>query len=141
MVERRDVIGGGLAAGLAAAFGGADVTAQTRRDTSDATADMKIADAIDKLRESIERQHESPEVSQIRAQQRTFLKANQKFPDYMDVGIDVWEHMHDWHVRNRQPLTVVRTNDGRYGIVFGVTTLLLMPQQVGSYISWGYDTR
>jgi hypothetical protein len=125
MVERRDLIGGGLAAGLAAAFGGADVTAQTRRDTSDATADVKIADAIDK----------------IRAQQRTFLKANQKFPDYMDVGIDVWEHMHDWHVRNRQPLTIVRTNDGRYGMVFGVTTLLLMPQQTGSYISWGYDNR
>src|SRR2546430_8962823 len=50
------------------------------------------------------------------------LKANQKFPDYMDVGIDVWEHMHDWHVRTRQPLTIVRTNDGRYGMLFGVTT-------------------
>lgn len=141
MVERRDVIGGGLAAGLAAAFGGADVRAQTRRDTSDTTADMKIADAIDKLREAIERQHESPDVSQIRAQQRIFLKANQKFPDFMDVGIDVWEHMHDWHVRNRQPLTIVRTNDGGYGMAFGVTTLLLMPHQVASHISWGYDNR
>lgn len=141
MVERRDVIGGGLAAGLAAAFGGGDVSAQTRRETSDAIADVKIADAIDKLRESIERQHESPEIFQIRAQQRTFLKANQKFPDYMDVGIDVWERMHDWHVRNRQPLTIVRTNDGRYGMAFGVTTLLLMPQQVGNYISWGSDNR
>jgi len=141
MVERRDVIGGGLAAGLAAAFGGGDAAAQTRRDASDATAEMRVADAIDKLRESIEHQHESAEVSQIRAQQRTFLKANQKFPDYMDVGIDVWERMHDWHVRNRQPLTIVRSNDGRYGMVFGVTTLLLMPQQVGSYISWGYDNR
>jgi hypothetical protein len=141
MVERRDVIGGGLAAGLAAAFGGVDVTAQTRRETPDPLADVKIADAIDKLRESIERRPESPEIFQIRAQQRTFLKANQKFPDYMDVGIDVWEHMHDWHVRNRQPLTIVRSNDGRYGMVFGVTTLLLMPQQVGSYISWGYDSR
>lgn len=141
MVERRDVIGGGLAAGLAAAFGGGDAAAQTRRDAPDATAETKVADAIDKLRESIEHQHESAEVSQIRAQQRTFLKANQKFPDYMDVGIDVWERMHDWHVRNRQPLTIVRSNDGRYGMVFGVTTLLLMPQQVGSYLSWGYDNR
>ena len=141
MVERRDVIGGGLAAGLAAALGGSDVSAQTRRETSDGISDIKIADAIDKLRESIERRHESPEIFQIRAQQRTFLKANQKFPDYMDVGIDVWERMHDWHVRNRQPLTIVRTNDGRYGMAFGVTTLLLMPQQVGNYISWGYDNR
>jgi hypothetical protein len=142
MVERRDIIGGGLAAGLAAAFGGDDAAAQTRRDTTaDGTTEAKVADAIDKLRDSIEHQHESAEVAQIRAQQRTFLKANQKFPDYMDVGIDVWERMHDWHVRTRQPLTIVRTNDGSYGMVFGVTTLLLMPQQVGSYISWGYDTR
>ena len=141
MVERRDIIGGGLAAGLAAAFGGTDAGAQTRRETSDTAADIKIAEAVDRLRESIERQHESPEVFQIRAQMRTFLKANQKFPDYLDVGIDVWERMYDWHIRNRQPLAIVRTNDGRHGIVFGVTTLVLMPQHVGSYISWGYDSR
>jgi len=140
MVERRDVIGGGLAAGLAAAFG-APASAQTRRDAPDDAAEMKIADAIDRLRQSLEHEHESADVSQIRAQQRTFLKANQKFPDYMDVGIDVWERMHDWHVRTHQPVNIVRTNDGRYGMVFGVTMLLLMPQQVGSYISWGYDNR
>jgi len=140
MVERRDVIGGGLVAGLAAAFGG-PAEAQARRDPVDDAADMKVADAIDKLRDAIERQYQSAEVAQIRIQQRTFLKANQKFPDYMDVGIDVWERMHDWHVRTSQPVNIVRTNDGRYGMVFGVTTLLLMPQQVGSYISWGYDNR
>ena len=140
MVERRDVIGGGLAAGLAAAFGG-PADAQARRDSGDAAAESRVAEAIDRLRDSIERQHQSPEVAQIRAQQRTFLKANQKFPDYIDVGIDVWERMHDWQVRNQQPLTIVRTNDGGYGMVFGVTTLRLMPQQVGTYISWGYDNR
>jgi len=140
MVERRDVIGGGLAAGLAAAFG-APASAQTRRDAPDDAAETKIADAIDRLRQSLEHEHESADVSQIRAQQRTFLKANQKFPDYMDVGVDVWERMYDWHVRTRQPLNIVRATDGRYGMVFGVTTLLLMPQQTGGYISWGYDNR
>ena len=140
MVERRDVIGGGLVAGLAAAFGG-PAAAQTRREPADDTPELKVAEAIDKLRESIASANDSAEVAQIRAQQRTFLKANQKFPDYMDVGIDVWERMHDWHIRTRQPLNIVRTADGRYGMVFGVTTLLLLPQQVGSYISWGYDNR
>lgn len=140
MVERRDVIGGGLVASLTAAFAG-PAGAQARRDPVDDAADMKVADAIDKLRQSIEHQHESAEVAQIRSQQRTFLKANQKFPDYMDVGIDIWERMHDWHVRTQQPVNIIRNNDGHYGMVFGVTTLLLMPQQVGSYISWGYDNR
>ena len=140
MVERRDVIGGGLVAGLAAAFG-APAAAQTRREPADDAPELKVAEAIDRLRESIARENDSAEVAQIRAQQRTFLKANQKFPDYMDVGIDVWERMHDWHVRTRQPLNIARTADGRYGMVFGVTTLLLLPQQVGGYISWGYDNR
>ena len=140
MVERRDLLGGGLAAGLAAAFG-ASPPEQARPDPTDTAAELKIAEAIDKLRVSIDRHEEAPDVSLIRAQQRTFLKANQKFPDFIDVGIDVWERMHDWHVRNRQPLAIIRTNDGRYGMVFGVTTLLLMPQQVGAHISWGYDNR
>jgi hypothetical protein len=140
MVERRDVIGGGLAAGLVAAFGG-PAGAQARRDPTEDVAELKVADAIDKLRQSIEHQHESAEVSQIRSQQRTFLKANQKFPDFIDVGIDVWERIEDWHVKTRQPLTIVRTNDGRYAMTFLTTTLILQPQQVGAYISWGYDNR
>jgi len=140
MVERRDVIGGGLAAGLVAAFGG-PARAQASRDPTGDVAELKVADAIDKLRQSIEHQHESAEVSQIRSQQRTFLKANQKFPDFIDVGIDVWERMEDWHVKTLQPLAIVRTNDGRYGMTFLTTTLILQPQQVGTYISWGYDTR
>jgi hypothetical protein len=140
MVERRDVIGGGLAAGLVAAFGG-PVGEQARRDPTDDVAELKVADAIDKLRQSIEHQHESAEIAQIRSQQRTFLKANQKFPDFIDVGIDVWERMEDWHVKNRQPLTIVRTDDARYGMTFLATTLILQPQQVGTYISWGYDSR
>jgi len=140
MVERRDVIGGGLAAGLVAAFSG-PAGAQARRDPTEDVAELKVADAIDKLRQLIEHQHESAEVSQIRSQQRIFLKANQKFPDFIDVGIDVWERMEDWHVKTRQPLTIVRTNDGRYEMTLLTTTLVLQPQQVGTYISWGYDSR
>src|ERR1041385_1176753 len=101
MLERRDLLGGSLAAGLAAAFGGSPPE-QARPDATDTAAELKIAEAIDKLRVSIERHDEVPDVSLIRAQQRTFLKANQKFPEFIDVGIDVWERMHDWHVRNRQ---------------------------------------
>ena len=144
MVERRDVIGGGLAAGLAAVFGGDALQgAQTQRSAaaSAADADTATGKAIDALRDMLEHQHESLDIMQIRSQQRTFLKANQKFPDFIDVGIDVWERLHDWHVRNRQPLSVVRTNDLHYGMVLVETTLILQPQQPGSYISWGYDVR
>ena len=142
MVERRDVIGGGLAAGLAALFGDAPAQgAQTTQRTVPTDDDANTAKALDALRVMLEHRHESQDIRQIRSQQRTFLKANQKFPDFIDVAIDVWERLHDWHIKNRQPLTVVRTNDGYYSMPFMATTLLLRPEQTAGYISWGYDVR
>jgi hypothetical protein len=140
MVERRDVIGGGLAAGLTALFGDdAAQGAQTMQRTVPTDDDAATAKALDALRVMLEHRHESRDITQIRSQQRTFLKANQKFPDFIDVGIEVWERLHDWHVKNRQPLTIVRTNDGHYGMPFMATTLILQHEQTESYISWGYD--
>jgi hypothetical protein len=142
MVERRDVIGGGVAAGLAALFGSdAAQGAQTMQRTVPTDEDPATAKAVDTLRVMLEHRHESQDIMQIRSQQRTFLKSNQKFPDFIDIGIDVWERLHDWHIKNRQPLTVVRTNDGHYGMPFMATTLILRPEQTPSYISWGYDVR
>jgi hypothetical protein len=143
MVERRDVIGGGIAAGLAALFGGETAAqgAQTAQRAVSADDGVATAKAIDALREMFEHRHESPDIMQIRSQQRAFLKSNQKFPDFIDVGIDVWEHLHDWHVENRQPLAIVRMNDGHYGMAFLVTTLVLQPQQAAGYVSWGYDVK
>ena len=140
MVARRDVIGGGLVTGLAAAFGG-PAGGEAQRDPSADLAQLKVADAIDQLRQSIERRNDSADVAHIRAQQRTFLRANQKFPDFIDVGIDVWERLQDWHIRTGQAVMIARTNDGHYAMPFGMTTLLLQPQQTGAYISWGYDSR
>lgn len=142
MVKRRDVIGGGLAAGLAALFGDdAAQGAQTMQRTVPGDDDAMAAKAVDALRVMLEHQHESQEIMRIRSQQRTFLKANQKFPDFIDVGIEVWERLHDWHIKNRQPLTIVRTNDGHYGMPFMATTLILRHEQAENYISWGYDVR
>ncbi len=142
MVERRDVIGGGRAAGLAVLFGDDAVQgAQTTQRTVATDEDAMTAKAVDALRVMLEHRHESQDITQIRSQQRTFLKANQKFPDFIDIGIDVWERLHDWHIKNRQPLTVLRTNEGHYGMVFMATTLLLRPEQTAGYMSWGYDVR
>jgi hypothetical protein len=137
-MDRREILGGGLAAGLSGLFADPAVAGQ-RADAP--TGESAAVRAIETLRQAIEGRDQSVEISQIRAQQRAFLKSNQKFPDFIDVGIDVWERLHDWHVRTLQPVTVIRTADGHYGMSFVVTTLILQPQQAGTYISWGYDSR
>ena len=63
MVERRDVIGGGLAAGLAALFGDAAAQgAQATQRTVPTDADANTAKALDALRVMLEHRHESQDI-------------------------------------------------------------------------------
>lgn len=132
-----------MAAGLAALA----VPAVAAEQRGAADSDREIAKAIDDLRASLEQQAVScslgpcPTIAQIRAQQKTFLKANRKFPDFIDAGIDAWEAVYDWHVKNRQPVNATRLPDGRYGIGFMFTTVILREDQLPSFVGWGYDAR
>jgi hypothetical protein len=138
MMERRDMVGGGLA-GLTALFG-SGLSMQGTPRTRD---DEQVARAIDDLRELIGRRLAPPfvELAEIRQQQHIFLKASQKFPDFIEVGIDVWERVYDWHVRNRLPANLVRRDDGRYTMAYMFTTIVLRPEQADNYIGFAYDAR
>ena len=69
------------------------------------------------------------------------MRANQKFPDYMEVGIGVWENVYDWHVRHQRPVTISRTTDGRYTMALMETLLLLRPEQAETFVGFGFDAR
>ena len=47
----------------------------------------------------------------IRQKQRMHFKINQKLPDFIDVGLTVWEGLYDWHLDNQIPLKVTRVGD------------------------------
>jgi hypothetical protein len=135
-MDRRHIVSGGLAAGVVAALGAAPAPAAAQGD------DQRTAAAIDQLRQSVERQLQvSPELSRIRDQQRMFLKANHKFPDFIEIGITVWEGVLDWHVRHQRPLEVLRTAEGRYALNVMETTLVLRPEQAENYVGFGFDAR
>lgn len=142
MVGRREVMGGSLLAGAASLMLPGGAAAQQRE-----AADREVAKAIDSLREAIEQQGSACSlgpcgaIAQIRLQQNNFMKANRKFPDFIDAGIDAWEAVYDWHVKNRQPVNATRLRDGRYGIAFMFTTIVLREDQLPSFVGWGYDSR
>jgi hypothetical protein len=136
-MERRNLVGGGMLASAAALLGVAEPAAAAAADESAAAAR-----AIESLRAALERHFAvSSELARIREQQRIFLKANQKFPDFIEVSIDVWESVYDWHVRHQQPIAATRTADGRYVMTVMFTTLILRPEQVNGYIGYGFDAR
>ena len=135
-MDRRHVVSGGLVAGVAAALGSAPAAAAQQGD------DQRTAAAVDQLREAIDRGFRvSPELARIREQQRAFLKVNHRFPDFIEVGIGVWEEVYDWHVRHRRPFDVIRTAEGRYAIRLMETTLVLRPEQTDNYVGLAFDAR
>jgi hypothetical protein len=141
MVGRRNILGSGLLAGLTGAVAVPDeagAAPAAAEDTSTAAAA-----AIDRLRTAFEKQvapaTAESSIGSIRQQQRVFLRANQKYPDYMEVGLGVWEDVYDWHVRYQQPINTARLADGRYILTFMFTNLILRPDQAMEYVGIGFD--
>lgn len=83
----------------------------------------------------------SSAAEKLRDQMVVFLRANNKYPDYIDVGIQVFHAMYDWHIHNRLPLVVGRSADGRYGLGFMFSQLILRVDAVPDFIGIAYDQR
>lgn len=138
MFTRRDVVTGGLMAGSLTTPGAPSPTAQRDSDEKTAALLTEIRDELRRGRGNCNA-NDCQEVERVRNEQRTFLKGRNKFPDYIDVGADVWERLCDWHVKNLVPLQVSRGTDGRYSLPFFQTFVVLRPDVANSYIGQGYD--
>jgi hypothetical protein len=80
-------------------------------------------------------------VGRLRDAMTVFLRANAKFPDAMEVGPGIFFEVYDWHIRNRLPLSVARGTDGRYGLGFMFTRLLLRTDAQADFVGVPYDVR
>jgi hypothetical protein len=145
-MERRTLVGAGLLAGLgtlsastsAASPAGAAAAAGAGDD------DQLVAGALGELRRALQQQIDFQQgpwraIGRVREQQRTYLRASQKYPDFIEVGLQVWDSVYDWHVATQQPLSVARLADGRYAMTFGFSTLVLRHDLDAGYIGFGFD--
>lgn len=143
MVQRRAVITATALGGVISALvdpAAAEPAATPQASASDrATED--VARAVQAVRDELARQYAFGEIAPVRDRVRTFLMANGKFPDYIDVGTDTWYGVYDWHVRFQQPITLNRTADGRYTIALLATTVIMRPELEPRYVGVPYDSR
>jgi hypothetical protein len=144
MLRRREVINGlALGAAVSAISGraaGEPAVAQTSSQGSDRALE-DVVKALNGVRDEIAHQTSFWEIVQVRDQVRAFLRANGKFPDFIEVGTDVWQQVYDWHVRFQQPITLSRTPDGRHAIALMATVVVMRPDLTGSYVGVPYDNR
>jgi hypothetical protein len=109
--------------------------------TAEEAAIQDAARAIRELRDELKRQNEFWELGALREPIRAFLRANGKFPDYLEVGIDVWQQVYDWHVRYHLAPIVGRNPDGRYTITLAATMLVMRVDTQPGYIGVPFDNR
>jgi hypothetical protein len=141
MISRRELLAGGAASGLAVDAGMSGAAAQSRED---AEALRGIANNIRSLESSIDQAWLSNAVvfglaGKVRSQFETYFRTNQKFPDFLEVGLGVFLDLYDWHIKNRQQLTITRGPDARYWMQFMFTTIILRGEHDPNYIGIPYD--
>jgi hypothetical protein len=142
MVHRRAVITGAALGGALSALAAPAEPAggQTAAQVSDRLVE-DIGKAVRSVRDEIERQYTFWEIAAVREPLRTFLRANGKFPDLIEVGSDVWQQVYDWHVRFQQPIALGRTGEGRYTILLLATNVVMRTDMAATYIGVPYDSR
>jgi hypothetical protein len=141
MISRRRVLGSGLLGGVLGLAAGDRAEAAPAAQQISERAVERIAEAIAQLRTELQVQRQFTELTPIRDVQKVFLRANGKFPDYIEVGSDIWFGVHDWHIRWQQPLTLGRDGLGRYTLMLNQTLVILRPDVLANFISQPYDNR
>jgi hypothetical protein len=137
--DRRTFLSGAALVGGGGA-GAAHAAAPIGREASAVDGEAELRDIAKELRQFRETSTSiSTDVAAVREQQYVYLKSTGRYPDYIDVGIGIWERVYDWHVRWQQPITITRTPDGGYAMAFMLTTLLLKPNMQPNYVGPGAD--
>ena len=143
MVSRRELITAGVAGTLTAAPS-AHSLASGEEQEANREGQREIAKQIQEVEGVLRSAHLSSSLShgfvgRLRADMETFLRANSKFPDFIEIGTAVFYDLYDWHVKHGQQLTVTRLGDGRYALQFMFTSLILRPEQDRNHIGIPFD--
>jgi hypothetical protein len=101
----------------------------------------ELVDALRAIRSELNDQREFSEIRRVREAQKQFLRSNAKFPDFIEVGIDVWLAAYDWHIKWQQPAAVGRDAANRYTLTMLGTTLIMRTDAEAGYVGLPYDTR
>ena len=124
-----------------AGFAGAEMPHEPALEQTSERSVEEVARAVDRLTAEIHGRRVFPELDAVREAQKTFLRTTGKFPDFIDVGMNVWYALYDWHVRWQQPITIGRDASGRYTLSVTQTTIVMRPEQSPGFIGPPYDIK
>jgi hypothetical protein len=143
MISRREAMGAGLFATLNTPAAGE--AAQSRSDDVEAVRALRdIRTELESTSTALESGLIGPSVasghiSRIRERLSIHLKTAGKFPEFMEIGLNVFYDVYDWHVRYQQQIQITRIAEQRFAIQFMFTQLILRWEQDNNYLGVPFD--
>jgi hypothetical protein len=141
MISRREAMGAGLLATLS--------PTAAAEATQSREADLEAVRALKDIRGELESVSTAVEkglppiaggvIGVIRGRFITHVRASGKFPDFMDIGVQVFLDIYDWHVLHNQQIQIVRLAEQRFAIQFMFTQMILRWEQDPGYLGVPFD--
>ena len=145
MVTRRDLVTGTAVGALSsAALATADVSAQSESNAQTVGVLREIQRSLTSIDSSLNTAFETNAIAfgsvpKVRQMFTEFVRANFKFPDYMEIGINIFYDLHDWHIKNNQPMQFSRVLENRLAIRFMFTTMVLRQEMDPNHLGVPFD--
>ena len=147
MIDRRQLLysttagllalGGSAATAAAGDAAAGEPAAQSSRDMSD------LAKAVENmsgdLANAIKEWREFPEIARLRRVQKDYLITHARMPDVIEVGVNVWFDVYDWHIKWQQPLAMARDANNRRTITLFETAIVLQIDQPPNFVGVPYE--
>ena len=141
MISRREVVTAGMLGTLATA---SPAIAEIQQDVQ-ALKDgfTKVEDAMRSLQRATDEGLRGNSmnyggVGSVSDKIKRFARLSGKFPDFCDIGLDIFYDVYDWHVRQQQQINIVRLSDQRIAIQFMFTQLILRWENEPNYVGTPY---
>jgi hypothetical protein len=78
-------------------------------------------------------------LADIRNKYSVHLRSAGKFPDFLEIGTDVFYAVYDWHVRHNQQIQVTRISEQRFAIQWMFTQLVVRFEVESKFIGIPFD--
>ena len=150
MISRREVVTGGVLGTLAGST--ADLSAEglmERAKVEAAQDDAGIIRALNQIDQELERLNGVVDstsrvttgsyLGEIRSRFTTHLRASGRFPEFMEIGVDPFYEVYDWHVRHQQQIQITRISEQRFAIQWMFTQLIMRYEQDPKHLGIPFD--
>lgn len=145
MISRREMVTAGVLGTLATTAAPEPAAAQDAELRQTLREGLsKIEGSLDSTRSVLDRGLLGPNVdagsiARIRGSMTTHVRSAGKFPDFMEIGMNLFYDVYDWHIRYQQQIQVIRIAEQRFAIQFMFTQLVVRWEMDANYMGVPYD--